>query len=388
MPESVAGLLDKADLAIAAAARVTEGPETSAMAMAATMLRRRLDYPNDLLLVGFVGGTGSGKSSLVNAVAGAEIAVVGGLRPTTDRPMAVASRRSSQRIEGYLTDIGIDDLAIADMPDWLCMIDLPDTDSVELSHRLQVEALVPRLDTVVWVVDPEKYRDSSLHHGYLQPMSTHSDRFVFVLNQVDRLSSDTRPVVLSDLHEALRDDGIESPVVLATAAQPPAGPMVGVDALVDELRSRLGEGVISKALADLDEAASTLVAGLGRSDLDFEARSKEVSTTAAQALTRDREADATDVLVGFVETIADESGEAAAERIGMAATGVSRLIRQIAEEMNLSPEALQDEDTVRAAIDQQVLNPVRELLRERASALALATDLSLSVAGVRARMGV
>ena len=387
MPESVAGLLDKADLAIAAAALVAEESLITTMARAARLLRQRLDYPEDLLLVGFAGGTGSGKSSLVNAVAGAEIAVVGGLRPTTNEPMAVASPRSARRMEGYLTGIGIDDLATAEMPDWLCMIDLPDTDSVELSHRSQVEELVPRLDVIVWVVDPEKYRDSSLHHHYLQPMSSHSDRFVFVLNQVDRLSPEIRSMVLSDLSDALLDDGIESPPVLATAAQPPAGPVLGVEALVGELQSRLGEGVISKALADLDEAASNLNAALGRSSLDFEARSGDASMAAAKALAGGREVDATDLLVRFIETIADESGELGRGHIGSAATDVSRQIRQIAEEM-VGSETTKDEDELRAAIDQQVLNPVREILRDRASALALAADLSLSVTGVRAKMGV
>ena len=384
MPESVAWLLDKADLAIAAAGQVAGDSVTSAVALAATMLRRRLDYPEDLLLVGIAGGTGSGKSSLVNAVVGAEIAVVGGLRPTTDRPMAVASPRSSKRVEGYLTDIGIEDLVVAEIPDWLCMVDLPDTDSVELSHRLQVEELVPRLDVIIWVVDPEKYRDSSLHHGYLRPMSAHSDRFVFVLNQVDRLSSDVRTMVLADLHAALVEDGIESPVVLAIAADPPAGPVIGVEALVREVKSRTGEGLISKALADLGDAASTLIAALGRSDLDFEARSRHVTTEAAQALTRGGEADATDALVAFIESIADESGEATADGIGLAATGVSRHIRHIVESDATSGSAV----TMREAIDQRVLGPVREILRDRASALALATDLSLSVAEVRSRLNV
>lgn len=401
MPDSIAGLLDKADLAIAAAAQLAEESITSPIAAAAAMLRRRLDYPHDLLLVGVAGGTGSGKSSLVNAIAGSDIAVVGGLRPTTNRPLAVASARSSPRIQGYLTSLGIDDIAIADLPDWLSLIDLPDTDSVELSHRLQVESLIPRLDVIVWIVDPEKYRDASLHHGYLQALSAYADRFVFVLNQVDRLSRESRTLVLSDLRQALIDDGIALPVILEAAAAPSAGPPIGVQALIDQLRSRLASGVIGKALAGLDDAASGLVAALGPSALDFEARASDVMNDVARALAGDREAEATDRIVEFLEAIADEAGAVTGERLRAAAARVPRQVRRIAEDVHGRPDpsALDtpvgntpsddvDEGPLRAAISDLVVRPVRETLRQRAKALALATDLTLSVATVRSHLGV
>lgn len=401
MPDSIAGLLEKADLAVAAASRLVDESITAPIVAATAMLRRRLDYPQDLLLVGIAGGTGSGKSSLVNAIAGSELAAVGGVRPTTDRPLAVANPHSLPRIEGYLSAIGIDAITNGDLPDWLALIDLPDTDSVELGHRLQVESLIPRLDVIVWVVDPEKYRDASLHHGYLEILSAHSDRFVFVLNQVDRLSAEARTKVVSDLHQALLDDGIEAPTVLEAAASPMASTPIGVEELIDRLRSKLSSGVVAKALTDLQDAASALVSALGPADLDFEARVSDVINDVARAIVGNREAEATDHLTEFFGAIADETGAVTGDRMRAAAARVPRQIRQIAEDVRRRPDmgALDalgettplheaDAQSLRVAISDRVITPARETLRERASSLALATDLSLSVAEVRSQRDV
>ncbi len=400
MPDSIAGLLEKADLAVAAASLLADDSITAPIARAASMLRRRLDYPEDLLLVGFAGGTGSGKSSLVNAIAGSEVAVVGGLRPTTDRPLAVLSARSSRQVRGYFNDLGVEDVASTEMPDWLCLIDLPDTDSVELGHRLQVETLVPHLDVIVWVVDPEKYRDSSLHHDYLRPLLAHSGRFLFVLNQADRLSGETRTMVLSDFHRALVDDGMESPTVRPTAAAPRSGPPSGIVELIDELRSRRSSGVIARALVDLQETASSLIGALGPSNLDYEARASAVTEEVTRAIVMNKENEASDRLVAFVEGLSNEVGAVTGQRLRSAAARVPIEIQQLVEDVRGKPDGgatapgvgnLSDkvgDAAWGAAISDRVLGQVREILRARASALALVTDLSISAAAVRTRMGV
>ena len=49
----------------------------------------------------------------------------------------------------------------------LLVLDLPDLDSIEPSHAERVDQLLPRVDAVLWVTDPEKYQDAVLHDAYL-----------------------------------------------------------------------------------------------------------------------------------------------------------------------------------------------------------------------------
>ena len=70
--------------------------------------------------------------------------------------------------------------------DGLVLLDLPDHDSTEVAHRLEVDRLVQLVDMLVWVVDPQKYADAALHERYLRPLASHADVMMVVLNQVDR----------------------------------------------------------------------------------------------------------------------------------------------------------------------------------------------------------
>src|SRR5699024_494546 len=78
--------------AIATALEVA-GEEVDAALVAASLadvaqVERRLALGVDLTVVALVGGTGSGKSSLFNAISGLSFADVGAIRPTTDRAAA------------------------------------------------------------------------------------------------------------------------------------------------------------------------------------------------------------------------------------------------------------------------------------------------------------
>ena len=378
MPE-VVGLLEKAELAIASASQLADETRIGPLASAIALLRRRLDYPDDMLLVALAGGTGSGKSSLLNALVGEEIAEPGGMRPTTNRPLAVASESSLARMEGYLSTLGVADTGSAEVPSWLCLIDLPDTDSVELDHRLQVDSLVAKVDVVVWVADPEKYKDAALHHDYLEPLSGHSGRFLFVLNQMDRVDAAMRQALVDDFAEALGEDGIDHPKVIPTSAAPPSGPPMGIDRLLEGLDERRAYGMYAKVLGDLDDAVRALLESTGSSGVGFEERAREASEKASSLLASGRAQEATDVLTRFLEDVSKEVGNVTGQRIELLGARVPRQVQQIAESQSIDPGV---------AIDHEILTPVREVLRERASSLARITDLSLSVAAVRSRWGV
>src|SRR5918996_3683311 len=317
MREAWAGLLEKADLAVGACAGVV-GEEILDSAIATVRdARLRLAYPEEVTVAALVGGTGSGKSSILNAAMGAEIAETGGIRPTTSAPVAVTPQAVGEALDGYLAGLGISEIHHQGPHPWLCLIDMPDTDSVEVGHRLQVERLLPVLDAVVWVIDPEKYRDADLHRGQIDSLARHASRFVFVLNQVDRLDEKTTDLVRSDLLQALREDGIDEPTLVVTSADPPAGPPQGIDELLAVLSEKAGDraAVYRKIGADLNEMVESLLAATGGGGLDFEARAAAAVEEAQDALSRGGEATAEPGLTRFLDAMAAESGESLQDQI-------------------------------------------------------------------------
>ena len=80
--------------------------------------------------------------------------------------------------------------------------------------------MVPVVDQLIWVLDPQKYADAAVHHGYLRPLSRHSEVIVVVLNQVDRLAERDVPRVVSSLERILTEDGLTEVTVLPASAVP------------------------------------------------------------------------------------------------------------------------------------------------------------------------
>lgn len=257
-------LLDLFDRVVAAAAGAAPPETVEEAALVGRRARARRGYLGETLVVALAGGTGSGKSSLVNALAGEEVAPTGPLRPTTDRPLAWIPANPEPGLVRLLDDIGVEDRVGQDRLPWLAVIDLPDVDSTSFGHRAMVERLLPHIDAVVWVVDPEKYQDRVLHR-YLRETVEHAARFRFVLNQRDRIDPADLPAMLDDFAATLRADGIADPVIVATAADPFDGPPDGVEGLVEAL-SALGDAkevVTAKLTTDLDGAVARLAAAAG-----------------------------------------------------------------------------------------------------------------------------
>ncbi len=403
MRDTIIGLLDKADLAIASCAGVIVDDDLEPMARSVRNARIRISYPEDMSVVAVVGGTGSGKSSLANAVCGADVTVIGGVRPTTRQPLAIVSEARAADIGGYLGGLGVSHQVAVRIPPWLCLIDMPDTDSVEVEHRLRVEQLLPCLDIVVWVVDPEKYRDAALHNRYLKPLSPYSNQFVFVLNQIDRLAPTAVESVVADLKESLQEDGIESPRIVATAANPTSGPPMGVSGLVEALEGAAkSDRVFEKLLIDLEQGSKGLLTVTGGTGLDFEPRAAAALDTAAHMVVDERTRSAIDELTHFLEAIATEAGSSTGSKIRELAASVPNHVQTAAEQVitprsgkrRLRPRGRGKEteswkadqrDAIRLSLDGLVIGPVRGILATRARANAALADLSLSMASARAR---
>jgi|AMFO01.1.fsa_nt_gi Predicted GTPase len=275
MPD-VPELLDRLDLVVARAEGVVPDAVRSRAAAEARRLRRRRGFLGDTFVMAIAGGTGSGKSSLLNAIAGEELASVSPVRPHTDAPLAWIPDGTDPAIGRLLDDLGVADRRRNDRLPGVALVDLPDMDSVAGWHRTVVEDLLPRVDAVLWVFDPVKYHDAILHEEFLAPVSGHGRRLVFVLNQTDRLDPGDVDRVRDHLLTILHADGYREPTLLLTAV-PPQGPAEGIEALRDHLARRLdAKRVALTALAgDVHAAARLLARAAGvweRTGVDFERR--------------------------------------------------------------------------------------------------------------------
>ena len=204
----------------------------------------RLALSGDHTVVALAGATGSGKSSTFNALAGVDLATVGVRRPTTSTTAGVAWGADDpvdlwswlQVPQRHLVRPG--EPGWAETLDGLVLLDLPDHDSTEVAHHLEVDRLVRVVDVMVWVLDPQKYADAAVHERYLRRLSAHAEVVVVTLNHVDELPADRRSDVLGDLRRRLTDDGLPEVPVVATSARTGEG--------MDELRALVARRVRDK----------------------------------------------------------------------------------------------------------------------------------------------
>lgn len=315
MRDDLRAALDAFDRVIAAAEGLVDDSLLEPVARTVRSVRERAGYLGDTLVAAVAGGTGSGKSSLINALAGEEVAESGGMRPTTGIPLAWIPANPEPGLVRLLDDLGVEERIGHDLHPWLALLDLPDTDSVVVDHRHTVAALLPRLDLVLWVIDPEKYQDRVLHEGYLRRLAAYHRQFVFVLNQIDRLPPATVESMVTDLRRTIQADGIPEPIIVPVAADPPSGPPIGIDDLIGRLEDTVDvkQTVYAKLATDLSEAARRLstapdlAGGIG-----FGPRWDQARVAAAERLAAGDRRGCEAQLATFVADLADEVGGGAA----------------------------------------------------------------------------
>ena len=182
--------------------------------------RRRL--APQTTVAALLGATGSGKSSLTNAMAGSEVSRTARTRPTTTQPLAVVPDTANDATE-LLDWLAISHRVRVDS-DWALgestvLVDLPDIDSDEPAHRAIAQRMAGKVDVLVWVLDPEKYADGVVHRDFLIPMAAHAEVMVVALNQVDRLDPESRDAVLADLRRILDREGLGAVSVIPVSAR-------------------------------------------------------------------------------------------------------------------------------------------------------------------------
>ncbi len=262
----MSGGLDQRLSALAEAVRLAEGRlEPEAVERARAVVERageRLGHGLEATVVALAGPTGAGKSTLFNLLAGRELSSSGVRRPTTSSTTAAVGEAVPPALLDWL-GVRSRHALDAGAPAGLVLLDLPDFDSVQTAHRDEVDRLVRIVDLLVWVVDPQKYADATLHEGYLRPMAGHAAAMLVVLNQADLLG-DQVDRARKDLERVLASSGLDDVPVLALSAR--TGEGTGALRQTVEARVRGRQAVLARLDADVGAAAAPLraAAGAGR----------------------------------------------------------------------------------------------------------------------------
>ena len=286
----VISALETLDLAIGRATGIVADADIKAATAVADRVRERRGFLGDTLVIALAGGTGSGKSSLLNAIAGREVAEAGVLRPTTEQALAWIPTDPEPGLVELLDRLDIDARYEQDLLPKLAIIDLPDHDSVVLQHHQIVERLLPEVDAVVWVFDPQKYRDPIIHDEYISQLLEYQEQFLFVLNQIDLLGQHDLSELRSDLIRSLEEDGVTSPRVFDLAAAPPGAEPLNIEPFRSFLRDQLNAKAVAagKLLGDIRRGGKQLrvTAGLDAgAGVGFEARWPSVRASVVEAIT-------------------------------------------------------------------------------------------------------
>jgi GTPase Era involved in 16S rRNA processing len=231
----------------------------------------RLKLSAEHTVVALAGATGSGKSSTFNALSELELSAVGVRRPTTSWATAcVWGREGAEELLEWLgiparhqvtrdsmLSTGREDNALQGV----VLLDLPDHDSTEVSHHLEVDRLVRLADMFVWVLDPQKYADAAIHDRYLAPLASHKDVMLVVLNHIDTVPEARRDGMVADVRRLLEADGLGGVPVLAVSARHGWG----IEELKKQIAKRVAEKKATRArlAADVRAAAERLQAVSG-----------------------------------------------------------------------------------------------------------------------------
>ena len=168
------------------------------------------------LIVAFFGGTGVGKSSLLNRLAREQVAQVGVQRPTSHE--VTLYLHQDYRLGELPVDLPVAETRIAYHSDderrLIAWLDMPDIDSVEERHRVLVQSWLPYIDWLVYVVSPEPYQDDLGWRFLQQRAEKHS--WLFIMNHWDQ----GRAEQVADFRQRLLSEGFRNPVILRTSCLP------------------------------------------------------------------------------------------------------------------------------------------------------------------------
>jgi energy-coupling factor transporter ATP-binding protein EcfA2 len=278
-----------------------------------------LDVERPLLVVMLMGGTGVGKSTLMNALAGAPVAQASFTRPTTRDPVVYLHNTLKQdRLDPVLR---LCRFAQHDREPLMhkIIVDTPDVDSNDLANREKLLQLLPVADVVLFVGSQEKYHDQLVWDLFKEQRQRRA--FAFVLNKWDRCveaEAGLRPD--EDLLNDLKAEGFENPKLFRTTAQlwvdarnegkatpenlPPGEQFAELVQWLEAGLTRLEiEAVKARGVGQLIQQTQTALEGVKPPDLS--AQAARVRTAWGDILAAEADTQA-DVLIGTLEPYQQE----------------------------------------------------------------------------------
>lgn len=354
-------------------------------------VRARLALGVDHTVVALLGGTGSGKSSLFNAICGFDFAEVGVKRPTTAEAAACVWGTEGGALLDWLEvdpdrrierESALDGDTEAPLRG-LVLLDLPDHDSIEPAHRAAVDRLLPMADLLVWVVDPQKYADDALHSGYLRRLVGHEGAMLVVLNQADTVPQEQRGALVADLERLLVEDGLVGVEVRTTSARTGDGVAEMRDALARVVsRQSLAARRASAEIADAARLVEAEVAPSEPADAALDVR--PVALTLAQAAGLPAIADAVAAVVRGSEDpvpsfVSVQPSAIALARGQWVDSVTARLPRRWAESVR---DGLAGTDAIRSAADEALSRVAVVARRSGLAATLLVLEFVLGVSAV------
>lgn len=165
-------------------------------------LEPRLANPDRPLIVAVFGPTGSGKSTIVNTLAGRPISRSGVLRPTTREAVAWVHPRHAEALVAVLGPSGPLEVVTDEHPilSALAIVDTPDIDSISEEHRVQTSAILEASDFAIAVTTPQRYADA-VPWEVLGELTERKLGLIVVMNRASRRSAGA----VADLVALLRD---------------------------------------------------------------------------------------------------------------------------------------------------------------------------------------
>jgi hypothetical protein len=164
------------------------------------LMRVRLEAP---LVVATLGGTGTGKSALVNALVGAEVTTTGRARPTTQRPILICRPGLTPEALGIEPDTV--ELVERDLPTLreMVIVDCPDPDTTEEveaagSNLARLRQILPHCDVLLVAATQQKYRSARVEEELAA--AAPGARLVFV-----QTHADVEPDIREDWHAVLAE---------------------------------------------------------------------------------------------------------------------------------------------------------------------------------------
>ncbi len=221
------------------------------------------------LVVALFGGTGVGKSSLLNRLAGAPLARVAVERPTSREATLYAHRDVA--LAAIPADAPISAVRVVRHEQsnrrGVVWLDMPDIDSTERHNRDVALAWLPHVDLLIYVVSPERYRDDAGWRVLRERGGRHA--WMFVLNHWD----EGAPPQRDDFRRLLIGAGFADPLLLTTscatgAALPTPDEFVRIEASINHLLTAHSSDQVARAgararYADLAAALEAALDALG-----------------------------------------------------------------------------------------------------------------------------